>query len=92
MKHKMKINAFFLLLAVLAFLCVAVCSCSDGQSVTTSTEATSQDTEYIESESSTDTRDIKVQSIYDIIDGAEHEKQIDPRWAALEQLKTKTNK
>ena len=26
------------------------------------------------------------------LNGAEHEKQIDPRWAALEQLKTKTNK
>ena len=26
------------------------------------------------------------------LNGAEHEKHIDPRWAALEQLKTKTNK
>lgn len=70
-------SAFFLLLCICCIICIAVCSCSEGNdtqsSVDTVTDAAVPETEGTQTEDTVqDTRDIRVQSVYEIIAGTEH--------------------
>ncbi len=72
-----KKTAFALLLCVLLSMSVAVCSCSDGEDSGTVADTGGVDTQTADTtqeqdEGQTDTRDISVQSIYDITEGASH--------------------
>ena len=75
----MKKSLFFLLLVILCLICVFTVSCSDTPSesgVPQSTPNTEDNSEVTSDGTVTDTRDITIRSIYEIIEGVEHEKGV----------------
>ncbi len=80
MMQKTKKSLFFILLLSLTVMCTVLFSCSEKEN----TAGTNENTDAPQSEAvsdtpdSTDTRNITVQDIYSITDGAEHEKGVYP--------------
>jgi len=75
----MKKSLFFLLFVILCLICVFTVSCSDTPSesgVPQSTPNTEDNSKVTSDGTVTDTRDITIRSIYEIIEGVEHEKGV----------------